>query len=281
MLRRFRGCSETEALELVCENPVHVFGRGFSFAPSTAVSLCLALVIVSLWPQAGAARVISAAVSSIDDIPPAPPSHIQAADRPDDGGGHIVVTWVLSPDDRIVFIASGSGSIVTAAGPAPVFRQRGISGYRIYRLPEGGVAALLEEVAAGIDRFVDDSAPDNATLRYEVRSFDDAHETAPELVPGSPEDLARTAVAIDNFTQPVDESGQVVQGWFNRADNKVGLDDFFLFVDRFGRIEGEISFDSRFDLNGDTRIDFDDFFIFSDNFGKTVANFDELSGESG
>ncbi len=243
--------------------------------------LCLALAGVSLWPQAGATRVISAVVSSTDDIPPAPPSHIQAADRPDDSGGHVVVTWVLSPDDRIVFVAFGSGSVVTAAGPASVFRRRGISDYSIYRLLVGGVATLIGEVAAGTDRFVDGSAPDNVALRYEVRSFDDAHETAPELVPGSPEDLARTAVALDNAAQPVDENGLVVQGWFNRTDNKVGLDDFFLFADRFGRIEGEISFDARFDLDGNARIDFEDFFIFSDNFGKTVANFDEISGESG
>ena len=51
----------------------------------------LALVI-SQQPAAG-----------VDNIPPAPASHIQASDRTNDSGGHILVTWVPSLDDQAGF----------------------------------------------------------------------------------------------------------------------------------------------------------------------------------
>ena len=60
---------------------------------------------------------------------------------------------------------------------------------------------------------------------------------------------------------------------------KIGLDDFFIFAVHFGVVDGELNFADEFDLNGDFRIDFDDFFIFTDNFGRTIANFDQISGD--
>ena len=95
---------------------------------------------------------------------------------------------------------------------------------------------------------------------------------------GSPADAARTATSRDDSFLPVDSSGAHILGWFNRADATVGLDDFFLFADHFGRIEGEIDFDMQFDLNADFKIDLGDFFIFADHFGKTVANFVDFAG---
>lgn len=58
-------------------------------------------------------------------------------------------------------------------------------------------------------------------------------------------------------------------GDFNE-DGSVDFDDFFAFVDNFGKPIAEASL---FDVNGsgDGTIDFDDFFAFVDNFGRTAA----------
>jgi phosphodiesterase/alkaline phosphatase D-like protein len=60
----------------------------------------------------------------------------------------------------------------------------------------------------------------------------------------------------------------VLPGDFN-GDQAVNFDDFFLFVDAFGKpVTGSTR---AFDLSGDGQIGFDDFFVFVDNFGKTAA----------
>ena len=59
----------------------------------------------------------------------------------------------------------------------------------------------------------------------------------------------------------------ILQGDFN-GDNAVTFDDFFLFVDAFGKeATGDFVI---YDLSGNGMVDFDDFFIFVDNFGKSV-----------
>jgi hypothetical protein len=82
---------------------------------------------------------------------------------------------------------------------------------------------------------------------------------------------------MDNRARPLDALGQPVLGWWNPDDDTVGFDDFFLFADHFGRVEGETEFDARFDLSVDGRIDFADFFIFADYFGARVANPSEVT----
>ena len=58
-------------------------------------------------------------------------------------------------------------------------------------------------------------------------------------------------------------------GDFN-GDKTVGFDDFFLFVDNFGKkAEGAAA---KFDLDKNGNVDFNDFFTFSDNFGKSVSS---------
>ena len=136
---------------------------------------------------------------------------------------------------------------------------------------------FIGQVEAGKNSFVDAQAQNGVRYLYEVRAFDDNHETAPEIVPNSPADQARTALAIDNAFVPVDSQGNLILGWFNRRDPTVGFDDFFLFADHFGQVDGEINFKRQYDLDGNHRVDFADFFIFAENFGKTVANFDALA----
>jgi len=228
-----------------------------------------------------AALVVSEAVAGADEIPPAPVDHIQAVDQPGDRGGHMLISWTLSPDDRIVFSGLGPDGYVITSGQGTVYRRRGIHGYRIYRRREGGALELIAEVPAGVDHFVDAGVENNVLYFYEVRTFDAAFESLPRIEPGSGADAARSARAVDNTLQPVDASGQPVLGWFDPGDDTVGFNDFFLFADHFGFVEGEAGFDALFDLNGDFRIDFDDFFLFADHFGRVVANFRKIGGGAG
>jgi len=274
MLPRSRACSATEEAGPAVRKPRPYRRAGFFFS-------CSAWFILHSLPPLVSARTISNPARSTDDIPPAPPSHIQARDWPDDSGAHIVVTWVLSEEDQAVFVALGASTVAAARGPVSVYRRAGILGYRIYRTGEDGVPVLAGEVGARVARFDDSGVENNMLFIYEVRSFDQGHEVGPRLEPGSTEDMARRARAIDNLAQPVDAAGEPIRGWFNRTDSKVGLDDFFIFADHFGVVDGELNFADEFDLNGDFRIDFDDFFIFTDNFGKTIANFDQISGDDG
>lgn len=54
------------------------------------------------------------------------------------------------------------------------------------------------------------------------------------------------------------------------GDGEVGLDDLFLFTDVFGKRQGDVGFDAKFDLNGDGAVDLDDFFVFAEGFGKKI-----------
>jgi hypothetical protein len=238
------------------------------------VWVCL-LVPVTCWPQG---LTVSEEAAGSDDLPPAPASHLQALDRPADQGGHIVLSWVLSPDDRIHFGTMVPGPYEPTSGQPVVFGRRGIEGYRVYRSAEAGAPQLLGVVAAGVDTYLDAGARDGVPYRYEVRAYDASHETAMALAPGSAEDAARTARARDDRNQPRDAAGRPVLGWYDRSNATVGLDDFFLFADHFGRVEGEIGFDPQYDLDGDRRVGFADFFVFADHFGAVVANFAEMAG---
>ena len=68
--------------------------------------------------------------------------------------------------------------------------------------------------------------------------------------------LKKQEVPIDSVTSDFDGDGQV------------GLEDFFLFVEKFGTMEGEPTFDASFDLVKDGTVDFNDFFVFAGQFGR-------------
>jgi hypothetical protein len=222
-------------------------------------------LVISQQPAAG-----------VDNIPPAPASHIQASDRADDSGGHILVTWVPSLDDQAGFSVLMNGTYEASSGIVVYPTHRGILGYRIYRSADRATTEFVGQEPVGSDRFLDEKAEDGVTYSYEVRAFDASHETSPSIIPGSSADLARTAQAFDNTFIPTDAGGNPVAGWFNRQDPTVGFDDFFLFIDHFGQVDGEVGFDSQYDLNDDHRVNFADFFIFVDHFGTRISNFDEL-----
>ena len=74
-----------------------------------------------------------------------------------------------------------------------------------------------------------------------------------------------------DYFPPVDDSGEVVLGWFTREGNKVDFDDFFLLADRFGSSDADANFELFFDIVPNGQIDVDDFLRFADDFGKPVT----------
>ncbi len=74
-----------------------------------------------------------------------------------------------------------------------------------------------------------------------------------------------------DFFLPVDDSGEVVLGWFTREGGRVDFDDFFLLADRFGTSDAEADFELFFDIVPNGQIDVDDFLRFADDFGKAVT----------
>ena len=73
------------------------------------------------------------------------------------------------------------------------------------------------------------------------------------------------------FCPPVDDSGEVVLGWFTREGNRVDFDDFFLLADRIGTSNADADFELFFDIVPNGQIDVDDFLRFADDFGKAVT----------
>ena len=56
-------------------------------------------------------------------------------------------------------------------------------------------------------------------------------------------------------------------GDFN-GDDAVDFSDFLLFASAFGRSQGEVGFDVRFDLDGNGAVSFPDFLVFAGQFGN-------------
>jgi hypothetical protein len=164
------------------------------------------------------------------------------------------------------------------------------------------IAALSEAMGIPISRFVDvvlteGSVIVNFTITQTVT--EEGEPTAAEAVATLEAVIADTATAnvitdiapvasiVDNsetvVLQPEDANGFPVLGWFTRgADGRVGFDDFFLFVAKFGSVTDDADFSAQYDLTGrsssdpDGLVGIDDFFTFAANFGKIVANADQI-----
>ena len=59
----------------------------------------------------------------------------------------------------------------------------------------------------------------------------------------------------------------VIAADFN-GNGSVDFQDFLAFAQNFGRSEGDLEYDDRFDLNGNRTVDFGDFVEFAKQFGK-------------
>ncbi len=96
---------------------------------------------------------------------PAPPTHVEAVDTPNDTGNSITVRWQISPDDK-----AGAG----------VDGKMNVVGYHILRSDDpAGPFQLLQEVAGGITEFRDDDGmAGSPAYYYRVRAVDGAGETA-------------------------------------------------------------------------------------------------------
>ncbi|MYK41951.1 MAG: hypothetical protein F4049_17255 [Gemmatimonadetes bacterium] len=144
---------------------------------------------------AAAQLTTSEPVASVDNIPPAPVTNLQASAS---DASSVSLSWTLSADDARSFTTFGS----------QVVPRGDVHGYRVYRT---------------------------------------------------------------DYFPPVDDSGEIVLGWFTREGNKVDFDDFFLLADRFGSSDAGGDFELFFDIVPNGQIDVDDFLRFADDFGKAVT----------
>ena len=206
--------------------------------------------------QHSAITVTEEPVRAIDNIAPEAVPSLRVLDAPNDEGSRIVLTWTLSPSDRLV-----QGVVAGAIGPAAVEPVVGVRGYGIYRRAAGDDEfVLVAQVDAGVASFVDATALNGVRYTYQVRPYDLDNETGSEL--------EQTALAVRN--RVVDSEGRALFGLFG-ADNRVGFDDFFILADFFGLTAEDVGFDPAFDLAPSAAIDFDDFFVFADHFGRSTA----------
>ena len=84
---------------------------------------------------------------------PAAPTNISVKDNPSDGGGKILITWELSPDD-----GAGKNNVV---------------GYEILRALEGDtVFTPVGLVSVGVNRYIDTGTDDHVTYIYKVVATD-------------------------------------------------------------------------------------------------------------
>lgn len=123
---------------------------------------------------------------------------------------------------------------------------------------------MIAEVAPGQAHHIDVNVINGATHAYEVRVVDGPHEVGEVVERGSSQDLERTAFELRNTNQ--------VSGWFDPTDDSVDFNDFFLFANHFGTIDGQPGYDPLYDLSPNNVIDFDYFFIFADNFGWRLVD---------
>ena len=194
------------------------------------------------------------AVRAIDDMPPAPVTWIHAIDTPADAGASITVEWTKSADDRVIT------HMVSQAIGGSVFLTPGVTEYVISRRIGDSGWTEIGRAPAGSTSFEDPTAENGVRYSYKVEPRDLDNVTTSEL--------EQSAMAIRNTV--LDADGNRIVGLFG-ADNRVDLDDFFIFADHFGLTSESDMFEAAFDIIPNDVIDVDDFFAFAESYGKEVA----------
>jgi subtilisin family serine protease len=148
------------------------------------------------------------------DVPPAPPTSVQAVDTAGDSGGSVTLTWTKSSDD-----GGGSGAV---------------TGYVVSRaegaLPASvsGVWTDIATLAAGTALYVDATTADGVDYYYRVAAIDGTHRVESEAV-GPVQSRDDTAPdRIDTLTvqdHPLDSGGAIDLDW----SGYVGAPDIAIF----------------------------------------------------
>jgi len=149
-------------------------------------------------------------VSPIDDIPPATPTNIAAADTPSDNGKSISVTWLPSVDDR-------TGGDVTE--------------YHVYRstVPSGFAPPAVGTVPKGSTLFVDTTAPNGVAEYYMVRAYDGSLESSDSSVASATAEDNIKPGAVSNakaIDTPSDTGGSITVSWTVSPDDKIDVIEY-------------------------------------------------------
>jgi PKD repeat protein len=159
----------------------------------------------------------------------------------------------LSQPDRVP-PQPPSGLVVRAAGDGEALVSwRGITaadlaGYNLYRRTESGAFALLAGPVQDTS-YRDQTGKPGETYYYRITAVD-------RTVPAN-ESPASAEVQFLSRRNRGDFQG----------DGRVGFEDFFLMVERFGSRRGAAEFQTTYDLDDDGQIGLQDFFLFVDLFG--------------
>ncbi len=148
----------------------------------------------------GEGRINTAAALGLD-VPPDPPTDVQAYDTVGDEGGSITVTWSLPRQD-----------------------DQDVLGYNVLRAPESqfvpntpGSFSQIAQLPPGTSFYVDEPVPDHTPYWYQVVVFDAAN-SVPSDIAGPAE--ARDDLPPDQITNLVaadtqaDEGGSVSLSWY-------------------------------------------------------------------
>ncbi|MDH5527574.1 MAG: hypothetical protein OEY97_09740 [Nitrospirota bacterium] len=140
---------------------------------------------------------VEATATAIDNITPAAPTGVAAADTPTDNGGSITLNWILSTD-------------------VDVTEQR------IYRSATSGSGYVLTgTVGSAVTTFADTGLTNGTAYFYVVTAFDGANESANSLeATATPADnLAPVApTALGAGDTPLDEGGSITLTWTPSVD---------------------------------------------------------------
>jgi len=149
-------------------------------------------------------------VQSVDNVAPAPPTELTAADTPNDQGGSITLTWKRSVDD-----GQGAGDVIE---------------YRILRATAaGGPFQPIDTASAGQGSYLDQTVTNGTPYYYQVKAYDGANESAAsnKVGPVQAEDNLPPAppTELTAADTPDDRGGSITLEWKRSADDGQGAND--------------------------------------------------------
>ena len=165
------------------------------------------------------------------------------------------LTTLAEPDQTAPAVPGDLTGSSPGAGPVDLRWQEvsddDVVGYNVYRAPGTEDFGLLAGPVAAAT-YLDHGLVEPGEYRYRI--------TAVDRVGNESDASAEIAVAVD-----LRGKGDFL------GDGRVGLDDFFVFAERFGSELGADDFGEEYDFDGDGRIGFGDFFVFVDLFGTDYS----------
>ena len=124
-----------------------------------------------------------------------------------------------------------------------------VVGYNVYRKLDEGAFGAIATLVSDVE-YSDAGGTTDQSYTYRITAVDGSGNES-----GYSEEVLVSAGISGDFD----------------GDGKVFTEDFVLFVDHFGLQQGDLGYDSRYDLNGDGKVFTEDFVLFVDSFGSSSS----------